>query len=582
MWSGLFSSRRTRRKRTGFLALGVGAGAIAAVASITSCKGTPEISFEIAVPKSLVSQTTWFEIAAYKDASCTALKPKLANGTPDGAAKRVAFRRDAKTTPKVGDMPSGKYAFAAVAKGDDCSVLATGCVEAEVPSTDSVSVPMSALDEPTGACGTGASCQAARCVPANDNANPSVGAGCSLELLGSGPLANPVGGGNTMVSAPSIAATPSGFVIVYREIDPNGASARITILPIDPAGGASDPQRPLLSGRCADSEETDGVGLLMNGGDGQIVLARSACGATPGLELLAFTSTPQITVDPNFHSSDSPAPSVLALSMGHVAADRGDGTGVIAFIEDGQSRVATIQAGVGIVQPNGSFGGVQGMTGAWAAASDGVLALLAAGPARASTPGADGGADASATPADPETGPMLRLFMAPPSTALSEFDAAQGKSPRPEISFPGTWGAMAARGTRVIVASDGTGPGRSVSYRTFDVDATEAKEVGGFSMDTSGDVTGGDVYIEGDRVFFSVIRQGAIELHAFANASTSPTPLRTLVFAKEPRIAALNIIRDGRVAVAATESRVAVAWTTASILKNDDTTGGYAVFACTP
>lgn len=550
--------------------------------SIASCKGTPDISFQIAVPKALVSQTTWFEIAAYKDASCTALKPKLANGTPDGATKRVAFRRDAKTTPKVGDMPSGKYAFAAVAKGDDCAVLATGCVEAEVPSTDSVAVSMSALDEPTGACGTGASCQAARCVPANDNANPSVGAGCSLELLGSGPLANPVGGGNTMVSAPAIAATPSGFVVVYREIDPNGASARVTILPIDPAGGASDPQRPLLSGRCADSQETDGVGLLMNGNEGQLVLARSACDANPGLELLEFASNPQIEVKPNFFSSDSPAPNVLSLSMGHVAADLGNGTGAIAFIEAGQARVATIQPELGIVAPNGSFGGTKDMTGAWVGASDGVLALLAAGPPQAATPTPDGGADASTTPNEPETGPMLRLFLAPPSTALDQFDAATGKSPRPRISFPGTWGAMAARGTRVIVASDGSGPGRSVSYRTFDVDSTDAKEVGGFSMDTSGEVTGGDVYIESDRVFFAVIRQGAIELHAFANASTSPTPLRTLVFAKEPRIAALNIIRDGRVAVAATETRVAVAWTTASVLKNDDTTGGYAVFACTP
>ncbi|AKV00835.1 hypothetical protein AKJ09_07498 [Labilithrix luteola] len=474
-------------------------------------------------------------------------------------------------------MPSGTYAFAAVAKTDDCSVLATGCVEANVPDTDSVAVPMSALDPPTGACGTGASCQAARCVPANDNANPSVGAGCSLELLGSGPLANPVGGGNTLVSAPAIAATPSGFVIVYREIDPNGASARITVLPIDPGGGASDPQRPLLRGRCAGSEETDGVGLLMNGSDGQIVLARAACAAQPGLELLGFTSTPQITVDPNFHSSDSIPTSVLSLSMGHVAADRSNGSGVLAFIEDGQARVATIQPGQGIVPPNGSFGGASAMTGAWVAASDGVLALLAAGPP-VNNP--DAGADAST--ADPETGPMLRLIMAPPSTNLTEFDVTQGKSPRPVISFPGSWGAMAARGTRVIVASDGSGPGRSVSYRTFDVDTTDAKEVGGFSMDSAGVVTGGDVYIEGDRVFFAVIRQGAIELHAFANASTSPTPLHSLVFAKEPRIAALNIIRDGRVAVAATESRVAVAWTTASVLKNDDTTGGYAVFACTP
>jgi hypothetical protein len=36
------------------------------------------------------------------------------------------------------------------------------------------------------------------------------------------------------------------------------------------------------------------------------------------------------------------------------------------------------------------------------------------------------------------------------------------------------------------------------------------------------------------------------------------------------------------VAVAATASRIAVVWTTAKVLTNNDSTGGYAVFACTP
>jgi hypothetical protein len=35
------------------------------------------------------------------------------------------------------------------------------------------------------------------------------------------------------------------------------------------------------------------------------------------------------------------------------------------------------------------------------------------------------------------------------------------------------------------------------------------------------------------------------------------------------------------VSVAATESRVAVAWTTAKVLGGNDPAGGYAVFGCT-
>jgi hypothetical protein len=40
-------------------------------------------------------------------------------------------------------------------------------------------------------------------------------------------------------------------------------------------------------------------------------------------------------------------------------------------------------------------------------------------------------------------------------------------------------------------------------------------------------------------------------------------------------------VRDGRVAVLATDTRVIVAWTTQESLGPNDATGGFAVFACT-
>lgn len=544
------------------------------------CKRSKEVSFEIALPTDLVQTTAWFEVGAFRDASCAALRPMLLNGVPEGSATRIAFRRDDATSPKVGDLPTGAYAFVAVAKGDDCAVLATGCVEAEMGDDEKVAIPMDTNDPPSGACGLGSACQAARCVPANDNADPSVGAQCSLELLGAGPLANPVGGGGTLVSAPAIAATPSGFVIVYREIDPNGASARVTVLPVDPAGGALDATRPLLKGRCANSDETDGVGLVMNGSDGQIVLARSACGGRPGLELLSFTTKPEVTIDPNFRSSDSPTAQKLALSAGHVAATRPGGS-VVVFTEDGASRIATVVPGTGVASPSGSFGGTTNVTGAWAAASDKVLAVLAAGPG-GSVPAGDAGAEGGAGGGGgDDTGPTLKLVMVPASTAADQFSALDGK-PRAPVSFPGEWGAIAALGTRVIVVSDGDGPGRSVSYRAFDLDKTAPADTNGFSVEGSGKPTTGDVTMLDNRAYFAVLKAGSVSLHVYANASTTPTPLREVLFAKQPRIPAVSTVRDGRVAVAATSSRVAVAWTTAKVLTNNDNTGGYAVFACTP
>ena len=548
-----------------------------------ACKGKPQISFEIAVPNAVVQETVWLEIGAYRDASCGAVGPMLMNGVPDSASARVAFRRDSPAAPSLGDLDTGSYAFAAVAKADDCGVLATGCVEVNVGKVNSISISMTAGASPSGACGVGSVCEAARCVPANDNKNPSVGAQCSLELLGAGPLANPIGGAGTSVSAPAIASTPTGFVVAYREIESNGTSARVTVLPIDAAGGALDPTRPLLKGRCAGSEETDGVGLVMNGADGQIVLARSACSAKPGLELLSFKSKPEVTIDTNFRSSDSPTAQKLVLSGGHVAA-RGTGAGVVVFNEDGAGRIATIVPGTGVAAPSGTFGGTANMTGAWVAASDKVLAVLSGGPPRAEPVG-DAGTVDGAAPAPPPEGdpsPQLALIMVPANTTADQFSVLNN-TPRPPITFPGLWGAVAALGSRVIVVSDGGGPGRSVSYRTFDLDRTTTSESNGFSVEGAGTIVTGDVTMLNDKAYFAVLKPAGVSLHVFANASTTPRVLREVIFSKQPRIPSLANVRDtGRVAVAATPTRVAVAWTTAKTLTNNDSTGGYAVFACTP
>lgn len=554
---------------------------VALLAFGAACKGKAQIGLEITLPQSAVGDTEWFEVGAFRDTRCAAVLPMLNDGIPEGANLRVAFKRSDAETPRIGDIPRGAYAFAAVAKGEDCGVLATGCVEVELPDTESVVVQMSSTEEKSGACEIGASCQAARCVPANNNADIAVGANCSLELLGAGPLANPIGGGGTLVSAPAIAATPSGFVIVYREIDPNGATARVTVLPIDPAGGALDPARPQLKGRCANSDEFDGVGLAMNGEAGQIVLARSACGAKPGLELLSFTSKPQVEISKDFRSSDSPTAQALTLAGAHVAAQRAAGD-VIVFTEDGANRIATVKPGVGVTDPAGSFGAQSGSTGAWVAASDKVLAVLSGGPLSTTPTPVDGGADAAPLEAGPppeEEGPTLGLVMVPVTDAVSTFDASKNL-PRAPIAFQGEWGAVAARGTRVIVLSDGGGPGRSASFRTFDLGKT-AFELDGFSVEGAGKVTTGDVTMVNDRVYFAVLKPGSVSLHVFSNASTQPKPLREVLFAKQPRIAAIETVKDGRVAIAANETRVAVAWTTAKTLNPNDSTGGYAVFACT-
>ncbi len=554
---------------------------LASLAVFAACKGNKQVSFDIALPSDLTDTTAWFEIGAFRDASCAALAPMLANGIPSGAAVRVAFRRDDATTPTIGDLPRASYAFAAVAKNEDCAILATGCVEVDVSSSDSVSVGLNGVDKPTGACGKGASCQAAECVPANDNSDPSVGAACSLELLGAGPLANPAGGNGEYVSAPAIAATPSGFIIVYREVDPSAATAKIDILPIDPAGGALPPARPALGGRCANDDETDGLALVQNATQGEMVVAKPACGTASGLELLGFQTKPEVTPEGKSHLAQSTAQKIR-LSDAHVAASRMGGD-VIAFVADGKALVSTVTP-TGVAAPSGGFGATDNNTGAWVAASDKVLALLAAGPGDPGMPPPVDAGDGGMTMMDAGGGTgeaaTLRLYMLPVSTDVSTLVAPS--QPRPPIAFPGTWGAVAAVGTRVIVLSDGSGPGRSVTYRTFDLNGAQAVETNGFSVAGQGDVTTGDVALLGDRAYFAALKPGLITLHAYSNATTTPVALRSIDFSKETRIPAINLVRDGRVSIAATDTRVAVAWTTARTLGANDPAGGYAVFACTP
>lgn len=548
-----------------------------------SCGGR-EISLDVGIPDELVEFTTWFEVAAYKDAKCSAVGRMLTDGTPEGATARVAFRRDARSSGRFGDIPNGRYAFAAVARSDDCTVLASGCTEEDVGDTKKVFVRLTPIDAPTGTCPSGAACQAAKCVPANDNSDPSVGARCSLELLGAGPLLNPIHGAGTWMSAPAIAPTSGGFVIVYREVDPNGQSARIVLLPIDSSGGALPAETPGLPDHC--EEETDGVGLVMSGDDGMIALARAPCRGKPALELLNFKAT----IDDEGYrltrgayrvsTDDSDHPVVLGPARS--TAPRANG-GLVAFTQRGVGHVATMDPERGIVAPQGSFGGPN-VAQTWIATSERVLALLAVG--RSPSPLGDAGAD---EPLDPINESSLRLLVLPSDTNVETLDS-EANSPRAPMTFNGLWGSLAAFGGRVIVLSYGSSssgtsasPGHSVSYRTFDLNSNPESPPppNGFAVEGTGPVTAGDVTVVGNRAFFAVLKPGAVELHVYGNASTTLTPLSNVSFARETRISAINTIRDGQIAVTATQSRVAVVWTTAKELGPSDRAGGYAVFACT-
>src|SRR5436305_1630365 len=72
---------------------------------------------------------------------------------------------------------------------------------------------------------------------------PTVGAGCSLVLLGAGPFADPLVTSGGLASAPGVAPTDTGFLVAYREYDPFSGAARLTVVPVDQGGGALPAQQ---------------------------------------------------------------------------------------------------------------------------------------------------------------------------------------------------------------------------------------------------------------------------------------------------------------------------------------------------
>lgn len=542
--------------------------AVFALAQSLAC-GTPNVGLTLSLARSVAGEAKWYEVGAYRTGSCALVTPMLSGGVPEGATARLAFQPDDTDPPSFGRIPNDRYAFAAVARNATCGVIAQGCSELDVGGASQVVIALDATDQATGACSAGTVCQAGKCVPPVANGDPSVGAACSLELLGAGPLATSLSGMGTIVSAPAVAAIANGFVIGYREVSPTSTGARITLLTLDASGGAAAPLQPTLPNPCADTLEFDGVGLVAGtDGKGLLALSKAACSETepPELQLLNFTpqGTGAFIVSKNQNASRS------VLGAARAAASRPDGN-VVVFAGGGTGNIALMDAAKGIVPPNGTFGG-QGVTDAWVAASDRVLALLAAGKGEAPT------TDDAGTGTAPGNDSTLRLSILPVNTAIDAI--VNPSTPVAPIVFPGVWASVAATAGRVIVFSDSSG-GRSVNYRAFDQGgSTTPFDFNGFSVEGDSKVTAGDVAIANNRAYFATLKQGAISLDVYANATTTLTPLRSAFFGRETRISAVNLVRDGKVAVAATDTRVAVVWTTAQSLLSNDVTGGYAVFAC--
>jgi hypothetical protein len=511
------------------------------------CAGDPNVTCEVNLPASLNGSAQWMEVGVLPGA-CPA-SATLAGGLPiTGLVTRVAFEKGDTSPPPIGSLKKGAYGFAAVARSADCSVLATGCSAVDVTDARDISITLTATSQPAGACIAGSTCFDARCVPSLGGADAGA-PGCSMTLVAAGPLGDPTGAIPDIASTPAAVATGSGFLIAYREYDPTGGAAQLTVVSVDPSGVLSLGKPTTLPAQCAGQDETDAVGMSYAGGAGLIVSARPACGSQPaGFDTLQVDATgaPGKTA---FSSTTAGKPILSA----HAVALTGASSGYLAYASQGQAMVVTLSG----LFPQGApvaFGGVTTATLAEVAASTQGLALLAGG--NLASDAATGG-------------PGLSLTLgASPSALSTPFD------------FTGNWGAVALAGTRAIVLSDSSVSAQPVVWHTFDPPAGASSTATFATGAASGPVSGGDVAVQSDLAFFAAEPPGSLAIDVFSHASTTPTLLRAVPLASDPRVPSLTTIRDGRVSLAASPSQVLITWVTGTTLGPDDSVGGWALYAC--
>jgi hypothetical protein len=536
--------------------------ALLALSSLGSqCRGNDQISFEIDIPGAANAAAKWLEIGVI-DGACPAAT-QLAGGIPrSGTVTRVAFPKGDTSPPSLGNLARASYAFAAVARDANCGIVATGCSVVDLAKSKAVTVTLAGTQRATGACVAGEQCAYGECLPTRGSNDPTLGAGCSMQLLGAGPLGDPfVLNGGDVVSAPAVVATEKGFLLAYREYDVSGGRARMTLAAIDDGGGLTLASPTMLPAQCPGQLETDAIGLAYESAGGVAVSARPGCPGQQGaLDAFAVDATGAVGQSVS-NASFGPGPT---LSNAHSVSLTGAASGWVALLESQSAEVAALS---GLTTQGGPtpFGGPPPQTLAEVVATDRMVALLSASGAAGG--GFDGGAPDATVP--PST---LSLFL----TASPSADAGA------PVRIPGDWGALTAQAGRAFVLSGAVGGSSSVVWAAVDLGAAAPAAADAVALPGPGAALGGDIALHGDRLMLAVEQPGAVAVAVYDHASTMPTPLRYLLLSDDPRIPPQSSVRDGRLALAVSDSRVAVVWVTAANLGPNDAVGGYAVYACSP
>ncbi len=534
---------------------------VSAVAVGAAC-GTPQVSLTVRIPSAQLAETKWIELAAIPGGCLSSAQ--LAGGIPAaGPVVRLGYAVD-QQAPAIGDLPSGDYGFAAVARRADCGVVAAGCTNIDITRKREVVVDLTATKDPDAAkCSFGEVCNGGRCLPPSNNTDPAIGEGCTMQLMGAGPLPNAISGA-PFLTAPAVVPTTNGFLIAYGEFPAVDGSAacqtgnpclRADLLPIDSGGGALPPIQKTLDGYCDSPNPPDPAALTMNDAGGLLVFARPPCNGKSGLEQLSLDPAGAVKARSQFLNAN--APTIALSSHGATGATaknqslvalRSNGLSAL-FVTDG-SAVANLVSAFGVTADT-SLSIARGAT---------ALGIRLQGPG-------SGGGDAG------PSGNAAKIYV----VSASPDPKSQGALVDEVTS---TRSAIAASGARVFLVADAAATPQELAFATYDLGKPTATAEGTFSLPTEDPLLALDAAATKDRLFVATEQTGNLSVSVIDGASsTTPSFMRRVDFASDARIPATY--RDGAVAITATDSRVAVVWVSRkTALGANDTPGGYAVFAC--
>lgn len=574
---------RTRRipRRWLAISLGVGAGLL-----VPSCGGKKSTDVTLNDPNDLRHrpEAGWVEFDVI-GGGCPA-EDALKSGAISGAPSFVVGATDA--IPGVGDLPSGTYGFAVLVKDQSCAIMGYGCTEVDLASKRAVTINVQPNADanhqlaPIGGCMAPAACVAGTCGMATDGGAaggagggggggggmgggsggkagsggaPSMG--CKLELIKSGDLPPPIDVGAT-IAGPAVVATPTGFLIGYRDLNAGATMDRVNVVAVTSDGVAAQPS-PFALTPCAATAVDPTVAMAINddGTSGLLAASRPPCknamvdggveGA--GVTFVRFNGGGQIQ-DGKPLQGEPGFPAISLASSHALAHSFAPYDFRVTYVQSGSALTFPL---VGVLAAPGAlfvpvFDPLVGTSAISTASSADVL--LQAGSVTT-----DGGAQ-TAVRIEPK-GVMAKTVFRDPAAAY----AATAFGPR-----------------SLLVARDATG---NLGWTIFAGDATVVTS-GTIPM---GPYKGFDTAVVNDHLIFVAAQNLGFTLFGAKGATKMPAMTPELsVTVKSDKVPNLASFDGTQIAVAASQGagRVLVAWASRSQLGAKDPTGGYAVFRCEP